>query len=206
MKMKHVLILLLLAISSLGNAQKKTVTVEPVNVARIITYSVMIQDTSTLASSIKKYDSLAVLSDITQMGAITYLDPVSFNLLTAVAGNFLRDTNAVIYDYSGRAMNHKQGAEQIMHCDSVSWSNIDANGQETITTVFYCDSSIFRRATRIDFTESWDIDPKTYEFKKVVLSYALCYYDQDREMWRTIVTIYKDAKAAEKVAQLSGNR
>jgi hypothetical protein len=204
--MKKTLAILFLLSEAALFAQKKGTQTDPLTIARLIKYSVMIQDTSTLATQISRNGPETTLGDLSLYKTPEYLDATSFNQLMYVIAQFVKDTNTAVYDYNGKKVAHKEEAQRIMKCDSIPIITFDEFGNETNKMIWYCDSTRYRMATRIDFTECWTIDQKSFQISKEILCYTLCYFDTERTMWVPILTIYKDKFAAERVAILSGNR
>ncbi len=200
------LVLLLLFLHVAVFAQKKGTSSDPLIIARLIKYSVMIQDTSTLTTQIIRNGAETTLADLSLYKTPEYLDATSFNQLMHVMDQFVKDTNAAVYDYNGRKLSHTEEARRIMKCDSIPITTYDQFGNEENKMVWFCDSTRYRKATRIDFTECWTIDQKSFQINKEILCYTLCYFDIERAVWMPILTIYKDKLAAERVAILSGNR
>ena len=198
--MKNKMILVCLLLNLIANAQK--LSNKPINFARIIRYSVFVRDTASLKNELSKTDSDYQISEVNFDRQDLYIDQLSFNQFINVILKYLNDKKSKAYAW-GKEINKEVLKKQVYKYDTVDVANYDANGNETIITMFTCDSSyLFRNVKSIEFIESWWIDPKTYQIRKEVLSYSLIYFDYMKYFYRSAITIYRDEDAVIKINEL----
>lgn len=209
MKKQITITLIMISVLSWGQTKKRentfsTVTNEPVNFARIIRYSVMVKDTSTLKTNLKQNDSLTSIDRINYYNADQYIDPISFTQFINVVMKYLHDPKAMAVIY-GKIVSTPELKRNVFKCDTIDLTSFDKDGIEFVQKMYACDSVyLYYDIKRIEFVESWTIDSNTYEMKKEVLSYRLMEYDYDKLFWRGRLTIYKDEKALLKINSLIG--
>jgi hypothetical protein len=185
------------------NAQNKQIN-NAVNFAKIINYNVVVKDTSTLKYNLNQYDSLQPIFGIVEQGATQYIDPISYKQFLNVIRKYLNDKNAFAIDRNGKQIKTEELKKQTFFCDSTDRLEIDEFGNEQISRVGYCDSTLmFERNTILNFTETWSIDSKSYELKKEVLAYTLMYWDIERNFYRYFLTIYKNKEAYDFIDSLT---
>jgi hypothetical protein len=172
---------------------------DQVNFARIISYNVLIKDTSKLIDKINYYDdSLTNINTFIEDGATQFIDPLSYRQFINVIKKYLNDKNA-FSAYNSKPIKMEELKQKIYPCDSMPYELVDAETGNSIIAIKYsCDStSIFAETRMINFIESWSIDQKTYEFKKEVLSYGFIYWDENKKTWQKKLVIYKNKQAFE---------
>jgi hypothetical protein len=185
------------------NAQNKQIN-NAVNFAKIINYNVVVKDTSTLKYNLTQYDSLEPIFGIVEHGATQYIDPISYKQFLNIIRKYLNDKNAFAINNYGKKVNPVELKKQTIYCDSTDNFLIDEFGNEQISRVGYCDSTLmFESNTILNFTETWSIDSKTYEIKKEVLAYTLMYWDIKREFYRQFLTVYKNKDAFDFINSLT---
>jgi hypothetical protein len=171
--------------------------------ARIITYDIIIKDTSSLKYNLNYYlDSTIKIGDINVSSAQKYIDHLSVIQFSNIIKKYMNDKNAFAIK-DGKKVKSSELIKGFYKCDqdSIATISFDENGNEyTAMIAPYCDSNkVQNNIMKIRFIESWSIDNTTYEFKKEVLAFTLFYWDDDRELEREALTIYKNSSAYEKI-------
>lgn len=205
--MKLRLLMTSIVIASFARCISYAQTAPPTNAlnfARIISYDVVVKDTSTLKHNFKYYgDSLKQINEIVSSNSTQYIDPLSFNQFIHIIKKYLKDKNAFAV-MGNKKVKTAELKQKLFPCDSVEAIMFNERGDEIVTKVQACDStSMFANTKILHFEESWYIDPKTYEFKKEVLSFSLIYWDEKREFWLSKLTIYKNQAAFDKIKALT---
>jgi hypothetical protein len=214
---KAIITIVMITNSIFGQTSSSGATA-PVNFARIISYNVLVKDTSTLIDNIRKnYGDTVIITpsrerdyltinEVNENMADQYIDPISFRQFINVIKKYVNDKNA-FFVLNDKQVSMAELKQKIYPCDTVIQTFIDNNGNERDVPVNRCDStSNFNNTFMINFTESWSIDPKTFEFKKEILSYSLVNWwlvmDGSRFL-RNWLTIYRNKAALEKVKSLT---
>ncbi|MCF8422933.1 MAG: hypothetical protein K9H41_01180 [Bacteroidia bacterium] len=200
-----ILIILLITTVNLFCQQKagSTLSSNTINFARIIRYTVFVKDTATLKNAIQRNDSNYQISTINQSNSDLYIDQLSFNQFINVIFKYLNDKNSKAYLSNGTQINKVDLKKRVIKSDSIAQIVFEADGTESEVKLLSCDSTyLYSDVNSIEFTESWYIDPKTYELKKEVLSYSLRYFDYEREFYRDAITIYRSEEAVKKINDL----
>jgi hypothetical protein len=203
--MKKIILLLNLLITAFYYSQNNNQN-NSILFARIINYDVIIKDTSSLKHNLNYYgDSLMKIDEINIYNSQNYIDHLSFIQFLNVIKKYLNDKNAFAIR-NGIKVKPAELISRFYNCDrdSVPSAEIDENGNEIIRYLMpVCDSSrVQNNIRKINFTESWSIDAKTYELKKDVLAFTLYYWhyrDDGMEIERELFTIYKNLEAFEKI-------
>ena len=213
MKAKFLIPLLLISLSSWSQSksvnQKDSNSKTDFQFARLIKYSVMIKDTSKLLN-IVKLDSSQTIDSYSAFESDKFIDAQSYYQFYGRIKKALLEEKGyfVIGDQHVRA---KEARSRAFQCDSVDVYIYDEQtNSEQFVKKFICDSSLISiKTSRIEFYESWYLDPSSLEIKKEVLGYSLqCevikYLDEEFKFWRDVVTLFKDESAHKKVLELSG--
>ena len=185
-------------------AQSNSPQLNAVNFARIISYNVVVKDTSTLKHNLNYYgDSSKNLDNINSERITQFIDPLSFKQFTNVIKKYLNDKSAFAV-YHDKKIKMEELKKKVFKCDTSDVEMVNSDGSTYMSKLILCDStSIFDNAKMLRFTESWSIDPKTYEFKKEVLAYSLLYWDDKYEIWAERFIIYKNQAALDKINSLT---
>lgn len=209
MKTKISIALIMISILSWGQTKKRWINPikdGPVNFARIIRYSVMVKDTSTLKTNIYRNDSLTEINQITNYNADQYIDQISFTQFINVIMKYLNDPKALAVNRNGKKVGIQDLKKEVFKCDTIEVASFDKDGTEFIQKMYACDSTyLYSDLKRIEFIESWTIDPNSYELKKEVLCYRLMEYDHNKLFWRGRLTVYKDENALATINSLIGS-
>jgi hypothetical protein len=171
------------------------------NFARIIQYEVVLKKTiETDTSLIKKTNN-----NESKNTPISYLDESSFNQFIKVIKKYLNDKNAFAI-LQNKKVSTDELRKVIFRCDSVYLVEYDNTGKEILKKKFVCDDKILDYdVSKIEFTESWTIDPISYELKKEVLAFSLMVYSKKYEAFWTSPKIYKNQKAFELINNMISN-
>jgi hypothetical protein len=200
----NILIITIISALLTNCADNNNPQLDEVNITKIISYNVVVKDTSTLKDNLNLYgDSLKKIDNINSERLTQFIDPISFKQFINVIKNYLNDKNAFAV-YNDKKIEMSELKKKVFKCDTINLENVNPDGSTYISNRIFCDStSIFENAKMIRFTESWTIDPKTYEFKKEVLAYSLLYWDDTIEVWREKFIIYKNQSSFDKITSLT---
>jgi hypothetical protein len=113
--------------------------------------------------------------------------------------SIIRNPNSKVYNWIDQKATAEELKSRVVYCDSVRESSFDAQGNETITTSFMCDStSVMDNLSLIYFYESWYLNTKTNLIEKETLGFSIYNYVKQKEAFREIFLVFKDEKAVEK--------
>lgn len=80
---------------------------------------------------------------------------------------------------------------KIVMCDSISESNVDADGNEITTKVFKCDStSIYRNIRKYRLKEDWFFDKQKSVMEVRIIGIGVYTYDEDKEAPKELFWVY----------------
>ena len=185
-KKKLILIFTALMIRYISISQNNTL-----NFARIIEYEVAVKEIASDDPSKSKN----LLVEPEKSNNINYIDQKSFNEFATVIKKQLNDEKAFAV-IKGKKVTMNEFRNKFLLCDTLELREFDNTGKEYIIRKQVCNENIINnKIKKIRFTESWFIDPATYELKKEVLAYELLYEkDKESNFWFGN-TIYKNQNA-----------
>jgi hypothetical protein len=185
-KKKLILIIFAIAIKHLSSAQNKLL-----NLARIIEYEVAVKE----INEVEVAETKNILNETEKNKSIYFIDQKSFNQFATVIKKQLNDKNAFAM-LNGKKVTMTQFKNKFLMCDTLELFEFDNTGKEYIVRKQVCDETIINyKMKKIRFTESWFIDPATYELKKEVLAYELLYEKSRESNFWVGYTIYKNQDA-----------
>jgi hypothetical protein len=206
--MKNTLIILLVFINYFLAGQntsgtEKYIHKEKSNPSSIIKYRVLLKDTTQLKTILQSFSPEDFITDYSDSHYSNYLDPFSYNKLCRFIKKSLISPKNLIGETNGGVLYDKITVKNIIHsCDSANILSVDINGNELIKKMNICDSIwLFENLKAIDFTETWTIDSKSFEFKKNVLAIDLIGYKKAKKELglKHLLTIYRDEESYKKI-------
>jgi hypothetical protein len=191
---------------SCSNKENKTSDAEVsgkedlVLISPFIESRVMVCDTTQL-DLIKDQERLkAYKADHTGM----FLDEKALEELKKQLKLTFNDPNALIYfaTNSESVIPVSDRKKMWLICDSLTQSNVDANGKEVTTSVFMCDSTAFwDRMTSVRFYESWYYNKRSGEIVKKQLGYSMLQWDYEKAAYREPYIYFTSKESKEVVAK-----
>lgn len=90
-----------------------------------------------------------------------------------------------------KPMEKAEVKQKIVSCDSIKESNVDADGNEIITSVWKCDStSIYRNIRKYRLKEDWFFDKQKSVMEVRIVGIGVFTYDEDKEADKELFWIY----------------
>lgn len=128
-----------------------------------------------------------------------FLDKNQYETFKQAIWRVIRDPKSKVYNWVDQIATAQELKDRVAYCDSIKESGFDANGNETITSSFRCDSvSIMNSLSKIEFYESWYLNSKTNLIEKETLGFSLWQYVKEKEAFREILLVFKDEEARAK--------
>jgi hypothetical protein len=128
-----------------------------------------------------------------------FLDKNQYETFKQAMWSVIRDPKSKVYNWVDQPATAQELKDRVAYCDSIKESSFDANGNETITSSFRCDSvTIMNSLSKIEFYESWYLNTKTNLIEKETLGFSLWQYVKEKEAYREILLVFKDEEARAK--------
>lgn len=125
-----------------------------------------------------------------------FLDKNQYEKFKQSIWSIIRDPKSKVYNWVDKLATAEELQGRVAYCDSIKESSFDANGNETITSSFRCDSvSVMNNLSKIEFYESWYVNTKTNLIEKETLGFSLWQYVKEKEAYREILLVFKDEEA-----------
>lgn len=131
---------------------------------------------------------------------LTFLTEPEFRVIRESVHKLrLNPQSFLFWDINDKPLTRDEVAKRLIECDSVVMSDFDAQGKETIKTIWACDSvSTPNHINMIKFYESWYINNETNLIEKEMLGYGLFVYDYNRKGYKHLFYAFKDSASREK--------
>jgi hypothetical protein len=146
------------------------------------------------------YRNLVAIQDMHEIDTNQYLvepeeflDKNQYEIFKRSIWSIIRDPKSKVYNWVDQPATAQELKDRVAYCDSIKESSFDANGNETITSSFRCDSvTIMNSLSKIEFYESWYLNTKTNLIEKETLGFSLWQYVKEKEAFREILLVFKD--------------
>lgn len=165
------------------------------NIINIISYRVVIKDTSKQNISISKKDGLKSITTFNKESNVNYLDTNFYNSICTLIKLNIESPSSIIGYYDGSEIYSKEQIKKRITRENEIVS-YDINGNEVKFKSISSDW-IYKNMTAIDFTESWTIDPITNLLKKEILAYSVLgpVLGKEELGWMEYFTLFKSKQA-----------
>lgn len=111
----------------------------------------------------------------------------------------IRNPKSKVYDWVEQKAKPEELMNRVAYCDSIKESTFDAQGNETITSYFKCDStSVMDNLSLVYFYESWYLNTKTNLIEKETLGFTVYCYVKEKEAFKELFTVFRDETVIEK--------
>lgn len=128
-----------------------------------------------------------------------FLNKEQYENYKSAIWTIIRNPKSKVYDWVEQISKPEELKNRVSFCDSIKESTFDAQGNETTTSRFLCDSaSVMDNLSRIEFYESWYLNTKTNLIEKETLGYSIWQYVKSKEAFREIFLVFRDDAAREK--------
>jgi hypothetical protein len=174
--------------------------------ARIIVTNVLLRDTTTFKTSLQYFDSMCRVSDHNVNVYDQYMEETYFREFQHSIFSLKNNKNILVYEGLSKRLSPKEISEKLLMCDSIVEFFVDDQGNEINNRVYNCDSlSAVMGISAIRFYESWTFNESNFMIDKETLGYQIMRYDEEKKVYRQILTIIRDEESRKKIWKLCGS-